>query len=225
MARLLLTAFRPFDGRDENASWLALQSLTRDLSGFASAGELGVTTRLYPVDYDELKPRLSSDLADGYDVVLHVGQAAGAAAIRLEQFALNARRDRGDRSDAARPLEPDGPAAYRSGLPLGDWTRRLRDAGAPAELSLHAGDYLCNAAMYWSHHLTATSGQRPLIGFVHLPLDVSQAAAEARETPSLPTEISALALRLLVAWSAEACAAACRVAEGAAAPHSSEATA
>lgn len=203
MARLLLTAFRPFDGMHENASWLALQAVTRDLPALGATCGVEVTTRLYPVDYDELKPRLASDLAGSFDVVLHVGQAAGAAAVRLEQFAVNARRDRGDTSDAARLLEPDGPAAYRSDLPLGEWVRRLREAGVPAELSLHAGDYLCNAALYWSHHLTATDGPPPLVAFVHLPLDVSQAVGCASETPCLPSETAADALRLMIAWAAE----------------------
>lgn len=204
MARLLLTAFRPFDGWEENASWLALQAVTRDLPALRESAGVDVTTRLYPVDYGELKPRLASDLAGGFDVVLHVGQASGAASVRLEQFALNAHRLRGTDSSAAAPLEPEGPAAYRSGLPLGEWVRGLREAGVPAELSLHAGDYLCNAALYWSHHLTAASKRPPLVGFVHLPLDVSQVIASGKEKPSLPSEISGLALRLMIGWASAA---------------------
>jgi len=202
MPRILLTAFRPFDGWDENASWLALQALTRDLPQEWSR-RIDVTTRLYPVDYEELLPRLATDLATPYDAVLHVGQAAGAATVRLEQFALNACRRRGESSDRVAPLEPEGPAAYRSRLPLADWTRRLRVAGVPAELSLNAGDYLCNAALYWSHHLLESSEIEARIAFVHLPIDLSQAARLDRETPSLPSEVSALALRLLVGWAAE----------------------
>lgn len=164
--------------------------------------DLEVTTRLYPVDYEELRPRLAMDLATPYDAVLHLGQASGAATLRLEQFALNARRDRGQRSDEVVTLEADGPAAYRSRLPMADWTRRLREAGVPVELSLHAGDYLCNAAMYWSHYLIETSGREPRVGFVHVPVDLSQAVDAPRETPSLPTEIAALAIRQMIGWAA-----------------------
>ncbi|QDT68194.1 Pyrrolidone-carboxylate peptidase [Planctomycetes bacterium MalM25] len=195
MPRLLLTAFRPFDHWNENASWLALQAVMRDLPA-----DLEVTTRLYPVDYDELRPRLAMDLATPYDAVLHLGQASGSATLRLEQFALNARRGAGERSDQALPLEPDGPAAYRSRLPMADWTRRLRDAGVPTELSLHAGDYLCNAAMYWSHYLLEASGREPRVGFVHIPIDLSQATAAPHATPSLPTELAALAVRQIISW-------------------------
>ncbi|TWT96018.1 Pyrrolidone-carboxylate peptidase [Botrimarina colliarenosi] len=202
MLRILLTAFRPFDDWDQNASWLALQALTRDLPPQLSEA-VEITTRLYPVDYKELRPRLAMDLQASYDVVLLIGQAAGSAAVRLEQFALNACRQRGDTPETVRSLEAEGPPAYRSDLPLGDWTRRLRECGVPTELSLHAGDYLCNAAMYWSHYLLESAGRRPLVAFVHLPLDVSQTARLERPLPSLPSEISAHALRLLVTWAAE----------------------
>ncbi|MEN0110747.1 MAG: pyroglutamyl-peptidase I [Planctomycetota bacterium] len=193
MPRVLLTAFAPYDDWRENASWLALQAVTRELHA-----DIGVTTRRYPVDYDGLRNRLVADLASPPDVVLCLGQAPAAAAVRLELFGVNARRGAGEPSDAVRPLEAAGPAAYRSRLPLGNWTRTLREAGVPTELSLSAGDYLCNAAMYWSHHLLAEQGADPAVAFVHLPLDVSQAAALPGETPSLPTEYSAYAVRRLL---------------------------
>ncbi len=198
MPRILLTAFKPFANWDQNSSWLALQALTRDLPPTAD-----VTTRLYPVDYDEVRSRLAADLQGSYDVVLHVGQSSGSAVIQLEQFALNARRVVGEPQEVVRPLEASGPLAYSSALPLGDWTRRLRDNGIPTVLSLHAGDYLCNASMYWSHYLLEAAGQTPRVGFVHLPLDTSQAATELKATPSMPSEVCATALRLLVSWAGE----------------------
>lgn len=210
MPRVLLTAFRPFDQWGENASWLALQALTRDLP----AG-VEVVTRLYPVDYTEVRSRLASDLVAGYDAVLHVGQAAGSAGVRLEQFALNACRGRGDGPNDVRQLEPDGPAAYRSRMPLCEWAPRLRESGVPAEVSLHAGDYLCNAAFYWSHYLGALAGRPPRAALVHLPLDVSQAAALERPQPSLSSELAAYGLRQLVAWAIEPDAAESTVAEAA----------
>lgn len=205
MSRILLTAFRPFGGWDENASWLALQAVTRDLPSLVGgAGErVDLTTRLYPVDFEELLPRLASDLATPYDAILHVGQAEGASSIRLEQFALNAARSAVEPPEAVQPLEPGGPAAYQSRLPLTEWTLRLREAGIPAQLSLHAGDYLCNAAMYWSHHLLESSEIDARVGFVHVPLDLSQVARSSNEFPSMPTELTALALRLMIGWAAE----------------------
>lgn len=200
MPRILLTAFRPFDQWSENASWLALQAVMRDLPADAD-----VTTRLYPVDYEEVRTRLEADLSTPYDVVLHLGQASGASSVRLEQFALNAARHRGASRYEVHALEEGAPAAYRSRLPLGEWAARLQTEGVPTELSLHAGDYLCNAAMYWSHYLIEAAGREPQVAFIHLPLDLSQAAQADRETPSLPVEISALAIRQIVGWIGQSC--------------------
>ena len=196
MPRLLLTAFRPFGPWAEHASWLALQAVTRDLPP-----GLDVATRLYPVDYEDACRRLESDNQTPYDAVLHVGQASGATAVRLEQFAVNARRDPGETSDRAAPLDPSGPAAYRSALPLAEWTRDLRSMGVPAELSLHAGDYLCNAVMYWSHRLIERQGRAAAVTLVHVPLDVTQVVAGAGGA-SLPTEYTAAALRRLMTLAA-----------------------
>lgn len=198
MPRLLLTAFRPFDVWSENASWLALQALTRELPVGVE-----VVTRLYPVDYTEVRARLTSDLATPYDAVLHVGQSAGSSALKLEQFALNVRRERGEKADAVTELEPGGPLAYRSALPLADWAGRLREVGVPAEVSLHAGDYLCNAVLYWSHHLQYAIGRTPRVALIHVPLDVTQAAAKPKTVPSLPSEVVASALRLMAGWATE----------------------
>ncbi len=50
MTRVLLTAFEPYDTWKANASWLALVDLTSDLPS-----QPQVTTRLYPVDFDQLR--------------------------------------------------------------------------------------------------------------------------------------------------------------------------
>ena len=50
MPRVLLTAFEPYDRWKANASWLALVQLTQHLPD-----EPQITTRLYPVDFAEMK--------------------------------------------------------------------------------------------------------------------------------------------------------------------------
>ena len=54
MSSSLITAFKPYDTWSENSSWLALVELTKD---FPPGVE--VTTRLYPVDFAEMKERLA----------------------------------------------------------------------------------------------------------------------------------------------------------------------
>lgn len=193
MTRVLLTAYGPYDDWAENSSWLTLQALMRDLPS-----SLDVTTRLYPVDFDGVRRRLQEDHRRGFDVALHLGQAPNRGGIGLEAFGLNIARRRGQRHDEATPLAPDGPAAYQSTLPLGDWARMLRAAGAPASVSFYAGDYLCNAALYLSHYYAQASGRETAATFLHVPLDVSQAIAAKSDAPSLPVEVSAMAVRLIL---------------------------
>lgn len=198
MTRVLITAFEPYDQWTANASWLALVALTRELPA-----EPQVTTRLYPVDLSTLRQRLRQDLSSGgYDVVLLTGQAPGSSAIRLESIGLNVHPD-ACRSGQIQELEPEGPLAYQSGLPLSRYVERLRAAHIPAAISLHAGTYLCNAALYLAHHFCHQLELTTKIAFIHLPLDVSQVARDPATLASLPAAISANALQLILAEIAE----------------------
>jgi pyroglutamyl-peptidase len=88
--------------------------------------------------------------------------------------------------------------AYRSALPLADWAVKLRRAGVPAQVSYHAGNYLCNATLYWSHYLAERLALATQTAFIHVPLDVSQVVNEPHGTASLPVNLSAQAVRLIL---------------------------
>jgi pyroglutamyl-peptidase len=196
MRSVLITAFEPYDEWRSNASWLALVELVRDLPQAPR-----VTTRRYPVDFQAVKERLAVDLEAQYDLALHLGQAPGSAAIRLETFALNVGGCLGQLADGFAPLSVDGPAAYRSQAPLADWAARLRAAGIPAGVSHHAGTYLCNATLYWTHYLAERRRLRTQAAFVHLPLDPVQVIEHGRDLPSLPAATAAEAVRIILAAS------------------------
>lgn len=193
MPRVLLTAFGPYDEWRENASWLALVRLTQELPERPQ-----VTTRRYPVDFDAMRQMVARDLETPYDIALHLGQAPGSAALHLEMFGLNIAGMSSQRPEDYGPLVADGPAAYRCELPLADWARKLSAAGVPAQVSYHAGTYLCNATLYWSHHVIRERSLPTKAGFIHVPLDTSQAVASARELPSLPTEVVVEGLKAIL---------------------------
>lgn len=193
MPRVLLTAYAPYDDWPTNASWIALQHLTRELPD-----DLDVVTRLYPVDFAEMATRLEQDLTSDIDVALHLGQAPGAARIHLEAIGLNCARERDQRAEEAWPLAPGGPAAYCSTLPLAKWAQMLRGQGIPAEVSHHAGVYLCNAIHYSTHHLSAERGFGVQAAFLHLPLDPSQVVDCSQPLASQPAEVTARGLRLIL---------------------------
>lgn len=194
--RILITAFEPYGPWPSNSSWLALVQLTRDLPQ-----DPRVTTRLYPVDFAKVRDRLTQDLAQNYDVVLHLGQAPGDAAIRLETVGLNVRSPARDGlpGQTFGPLVSDGPLAYASALPLAAIAERIRAAGIPAAVSHHAGTFVCNATLYLSHYLAERMALKTQIGFLHLPLDTSQAAQDGGKTPCLPASLSAAAIREVLA--------------------------
>ena len=191
--RILLTAFEPYDEWTENSSWLALMELLKTRPPSAD-----LITRRYPVDLPALQEKLFGDLEKSPDVVLHLGQAPGNSAIKLEAIALNIAGCVQENGQELPALVPGGDIAFHSRLPLGRMSDRLRQAGIPASVSYHAGTFLCNATMYLSHHWYHSRPTAPRIGFVHLPLATEQVAHSSRNLPSLPVGTLAAAVRLLV---------------------------
>jgi pyroglutamyl-peptidase len=194
MKTVLLTAFEPYDRWKTNSSWLTLVQLTHNLPS-----EPAITTRLYPVDFAEVRRRLAEDLKANYDYALHLGQAPGSGRIRLEAMGLNIGGSSSQSADQYRLLADDGPAAYRSSLPLGDWAVMLRREQIPAEVSYHAGTFLCNATLYLSCYFAERMALTTQSAFIHLPLDGSQVAGQKEEWASLPATMCATALRAILA--------------------------
>ena len=157
-----------------------------------------ITTRLYPVDFAAVKQRLATDLQAGYDFALHLGQAPGSTRIQLESIAINVGGSSHQSPEEFRPLVDPGPVAYRSPLPLAAWATQLRNADIPAEVSYHAGTYLCNATLYFTCYLAERMELTTKAAFIHLPLDPSQTAMQAQHMASLPAATSAAALRVIL---------------------------
>lgn len=206
-AKILITAFEPYDDWEENASWLALIELTKNLPP-----EIRITTRKYPVDFSQIRSLIAADLEDGPELAIHLGQAPGNSRIALESVALNIRghvddgRDGSQSATAGRPiiypdgasvLAPDGPPAYRSQLPLADLATKLNQFGVPSKVSFHAGTFLCNACLYWSMHLAHQLELPTRSLFLHIPLAPRQIARQAREMPSMTSAAVAGAIGLI----------------------------
>ena len=196
--RVLLTAFEPYDQWTTNSSWLTLVELLKELPADGS-----LVTRRYPVNLPAMQEKLEQDLSRDFDVVLHLGQAPGASSVKLEAIAVNAAGCLEDRGDELDEIVAGGPVAYRSNMPLNRWSELLRSHQIPSIVSYHAGTYLCNAAMYLSHHWQhRRSGKKrksnALVGFVHLPLTTEQIVAHGQSLPSLPLSTLVRAVKLLV---------------------------
>jgi pyroglutamyl-peptidase len=164
MQRILITAFGPYGPFDANASQLCLEALA------SQPWDVQAERRIYPVDFTQARQMLAADLTARYDLAIHLGQSPRARAVQLEAVALNVCGPPELAPEHYGVLETEGPVAYRSRLPLDRLVKGLRAQGIAAEVSYHAGTYLCNAVYYWSYHLAAQLGLRTVPLFVHLPL-------------------------------------------------------
>ena len=193
MPNVLITAFEPYDRWKENSSWLALVALTRDLPSRPK-----IVTRRYPVDFEAVKRQLQADLGANYDFALHLGQSPSLGRIHLEAVGINIGGHSSQLPDQFGELIADGPAAYRSDLPLAEWSRLLRGEGIPAQVSYHAGVFLCNALLYLSLHYAQTQRLKTRSCFIHLPLAPQQVLHDRHDHSTLTSEVCAQGLHLIL---------------------------
>lgn len=173
---VLLTGFEAYGGGSTNPS----ADIARALDGAAIDG-CRVRGHVLPVCYEGLAEHLT-ELLDALDprLVLCLGLSPGEPMLRLEWLGVNLAdfeiADNAGRQLRDTPLLADGPAAYRSTLPLAAIHARLLAAGIPARLSSSAGLYLCNALLYLALHQCARRRSSPPCGFIHLPYRPEQVA-------------------------------------------------
>jgi pyroglutamyl-peptidase len=190
---LLLTGFEPFGGERENPSWEVARRLDRKL-----IDGLQVTALRLPVSLAPAVRRVAESIARlDPAATLGLGQAGGRPIVTLERIAINLfSKDEASGGGRTRAVVAGGPDAYFSRLPLEGMLSALRRERIPAALSLSAGAFVCNAAMYAGLHALR---RRPSIptGFVHLPYEASQAARH-RSAPSMSLDLMERAVELSI---------------------------
>lgn len=193
---VLITGFEPFDGEAVNPS----AQLVQRLQGEVIAPGVRVEAVVLPCVFDAALDVLAAHLDRLQPrLVLCCGQAGGRAQLSLERVAINlddARiPDNAGAQPIDRPVQPSGPAAYFTTLPVKRMTQALRQAGVPAEVSYTAGTFVCNHVFYGLMHLAQ---QRPWLrqgGFLHVPY-LPEQAAHHPHAPSLSLDTMANGLRL-----------------------------
>ena len=193
--RILVTAFEPYDQWEKNSSWEALIALLSERGASPK-----IITRRYPVDLARLRSRIETDLAQGVDAVLHLGQAPGISELHFEAIALNVAGVGLTQNGEYAEIVDDAPVAYRTSFPIGDWVKELQSMSIPASVSYHAGTYLCNAAMFLSHHWFVRRQEQPLVGFIHLPLTPEQITANGSNYggASMPIQQTSRAIERII---------------------------
>jgi pyroglutamyl-peptidase len=188
MARIILvTGFEPFGGERTNPSW----EVAKHLDG-ARFGSAIVKALRLPVDCKRAARAIEGAVERTRPAaVLGLGQAGGRPVLSLEKVAINVADERAGREIegglSGKPIVPDGPDAYFSRLPLAAVVRALKRRNIPVGLSLSAGVYVCNTAMYAGLHALRRRREVPA-GFIHLPYEAAQAARH-RAVPSMSLDL------------------------------------
>ena len=193
---IIVTGFAPFGGERINPSW----EVARSLDGDTIAG-LRVKSLRLPVNCVRAADRVAVAVVHYRPrAILGLGQARGRPALSIERIAINLFENRnGGQLDArydGRALIRDAPAAYFSRLPIGAILKALERRKVPASVSLSAGSYACNAAMYGALHAMRRRPNLPA-GFIHLPFDAAQ-SSRYPAVPSMPIVMMEDAIRTAV---------------------------
>lgn len=184
---ILLTGFAPFGGERGNPSWDVAAHFDKMQIGGATVKALRL-----PVNCARAA-RMTSEAIERLQpvIVIGLGQAGGRPALSLEKIAINLANERAaheiDGAANAKPVVPNGPAAYFSRLPMARILRALKRHGLPATLSLTAGAYVCNSVMYATLH-TLRRRRNVAAGFIHLPYTAAQASRH-RAVASMSLEL------------------------------------
>jgi pyroglutamyl-peptidase len=200
MKHVLLTSFEPFGGLPVNSS-LEVGRAVRD----RPPPEIVIDWLVLPVVASQCG-RKAWEHVEGSLLVLALGQAAGAAALRLERRAVNfsdfSIPDNSGVRLCKKRIARDGPLSYPATAPVSQLARTLQERRLPVELSDSAGTYVCNHLYYDLLHRSARSGAPHATLFVHLPLLPEQVPEQQRDKmPSRPLEELAEGVRVVI----EAC--------------------
>jgi pyroglutamyl-peptidase len=195
VTKVLVTGFEPFNGGSVNPSAQLVEALSA-----APPAHVELETAVLPVAYARAADALRDAVrAAEPDLVICFGQADGRTGISVERFAHNldgAEPIDNDGVTSGVEIDPDGPVAYRSTLPVAEIVDALRAAGIPAGESRDAGDFLCNHVFYVLMQLLERERPEAQGGFVHVPLLPEQALDT--NAASMPLELLVQAARIVV---------------------------
>lgn len=176
---VLITGFEPFDQAPLNPSW----EVARALQGWQPASPGGACTVQavqLPCVFGAAIEHLQQALAQWQPtLVICLGLASGRSEITPERIAINVDDaripDNAGRQPVDVAVQPGGPAAYFSTLPIKAMVRDLRAQGIAAAVSNTAGTFVCNHVFYalmYQLALRAAASSGVVVargGFIHVP--------------------------------------------------------
>lgn len=182
--KILVTGFDPFGGEKINPSIETVKLLPDVIAG-AEIIKFEVPT-VYRKSLSAVEEKIAES---NPDVILSVGQAGGAAAIRVERVGINVDDARIADNEGNMPIDEaifkDGPDAYFSTLPIKAMVEKIKAAGVNAEVSNTAGTFICNHVLYGVRYLCEHKYPEKRSGFIHIPF-LPEQVEDKPNMPSMP---------------------------------------
>lgn len=169
---ILLTGFETFSDHSSNPTEELVNS-------FRASKILGHEIRviILPVDFKKALTILEQHFKQQtFAFHLSLGLAASRKVLTPELIALNKihcpnRPDNIGRVFINEEVSTNAPLAIETTLPVVELVKALNEKHFDAELSNHAGTYVCNAVMYYSLRLSSKLMGLTPSGFMHIPPD------------------------------------------------------
>ncbi|MCC5893861.1 MAG: pyroglutamyl-peptidase I [Alkalibacterium sp.] len=184
--KVLVTGFDPFGGEKVNPAYEAIKRLDDSIAGAT------IVKREIPTVFHTSSAIVKEAIkTENPDVILCVGQAGGRYGVTPERVAINVDDARIPDNENNQPIDekiqPDGPDAYFSSLPVKAMVEKMRDAQVPASVSNSAGTFVCNHIMYQVLYAIEKEFPDKTGGFVHVPFIPEQVTDKANQ-PSMYLE-------------------------------------
>ena len=179
--KVLITGFQPFGGESINPAYEAVKRLPQTIAGAS------VITKEIPVVFRQGSRAVYEAVQkEQPDVVICVGQAGGRSGITPEFVGINYQDARIPDNDGNQPvgesIQPDGPNAYFTKLPVKAMVAAMKKEGIPAAVSFSAGTYVCNDVMYKLLYDIYREFTQMRGGFIHVPY----AEEQVKDKPNMP---------------------------------------
>ena len=191
---VVISGFDHYDGVKVNPAYEVPKALAEQGMGDTGALDdidVAIHAVSLPVSFANAWPMLLEAIeAVQADIIIATGLKHAARGVMLERCATNlmdaAKPDIDNMAPRREPIDPDGPAAYWTRLPLRSILRDFARDGIPSTLSSDAGTFVCNSLFYNLLNWTSTQ-DHVLSGFVSFPL-VCEAGASGVGHLGLPLE-------------------------------------